>query len=122
MQNVLERKSATLSGNINSEVGIIEHHVVIIEHHIEALKTLASLLKNEVESLENQSNTSEIKGKINLSDELEKFETSLIREALIRSRGHQRKAAKLLGTKISTLNAKIKRYGIEPIKLFGTIN
>lgn len=115
MQNVLERKSTTLSKNINDEAGIIEHH-------IEALKTLASLLMTEVESLEHQSNTTELNGKINLSDELEKFETSLIREALIRSKGHQRKAAKLLGTKTTTLNAKIKRYGLESVKLFGTIN
>lgn len=112
MQNVLERKSATLSGNINSEVGRIEHQVVIIEHHIEALKTLASLLMTEIESLEHQSDNTELNEKINLSDELEKFETSLIREALIRSRGHQRKAAKLLGTKTTTLNAKIKRFGL----------
>jgi transcriptional regulator with GAF, ATPase, and Fis domain len=40
------------------------------------------------------------------------FEVSLIRTALGRTSGSQTRAARLLGLKPTTLNAKIKRYGI----------
>jgi hypothetical protein len=33
---------------------------------------------------------------------------------LIQTGGHQTRAARLLGVKVSTLHEKIKRYGIEP--------
>ena len=46
------------------------------------------------------------------SDEVKQFEVSLIRTALGRTSGSQTRAAKLLGLKPTTLNAKIKRYGI----------
>ena len=46
------------------------------------------------------------------SDEVRQFEVSLIRTALGRTSGSQTRAAKLLGLKPTTLNAKIKRYGI----------
>jgi DNA-binding NtrC family response regulator len=49
---------------------------------------------------------------INLADEVRRFETELIRSTLLRTGGRQRRAARLLGMKVSTLNAKIKRYGI----------
>ncbi len=39
--------------------------------------------------------------------------SELIRNALQRTRGNQRRAAKLLGVKVTTLNCKIKRFGIE---------
>jgi DNA-binding NtrC family response regulator len=43
-----------------------------------------------------------------------RFECDLIRWALARTNGHQRRAARLLNIKVTTLNAKIKRYGIIP--------
>lgn len=111
MHEVLEKQPGNIFNSGNQEV--------IVENRIEALKALASLLLREVESLGYEPKNRQAKEKINLSDELEKFEVNLIRDALIRAKGHQRQAAKLLGTKVTTLNAKIKRYGIEPIKLFG---
>jgi len=42
-----------------------------------------------------------------------RFETELIRQALLRTGGKQRQAARLLGEKKTTLNAKIIRYGIK---------
>lgn len=88
-----------------------------LENRVEALKALATLLLREVESLKPVAEVGELKktvDKINLSSEVHRFEEALIRDALIRAGGQQRKAARLLGTKISTLNAKIKRYGIDP--------
>ena len=50
---------------------------------------------------------------IDFYDEVQRFETSLIRLALDQTRGHQARAAKLLRIKPTTLNSKIKLYGIE---------
>jgi len=49
---------------------------------------------------------------IKLEREIDAFEASLIRDALIKSKGNQRDASKLLGIKPTTLNAKMKRLGI----------
>lgn len=50
---------------------------------------------------------------IDFYNEVERFETGLIRLALDQTRGHQARAAKLLNIKPTTLNSKIKLYGIE---------
>lgn len=50
---------------------------------------------------------------IDFYDEVQRFETSLIRLALDHTRGHQARAAKLLRIKPTTLNSKIKLYRIE---------
>jgi DNA-binding NtrC family response regulator len=50
---------------------------------------------------------------IDFYGEVEKFETGLIRLALDQTGGHQARAAKLLRIKPTTLNSKIKLYGIE---------
>lgn len=80
---------------------------------VEALKELTLALLREVESLEGEK-PRDVKQKICLQDEVRRFEADLIRCALARTGGHQRRAARLLGIKITTLNAKIKRYGIDP--------
>jgi DNA-binding protein Fis len=86
------------------------------ESRIKALKSLAQLLLREVEQIEQ---TNLINGKcllseqVSLVDDVQNYEAQLIRSALLQSKGHQRRAAKILGIKNTTLNAKIKRYGIE---------
>jgi DNA-binding NtrC family response regulator len=50
---------------------------------------------------------------IDFYHEVRHFETGLIRLALDQTGGHQAKAAKLLHIKPTTLNSKIKLYGIE---------
>jgi DNA-binding NtrC family response regulator len=50
---------------------------------------------------------------IDFYSEVERFETGLIRLALDQTRGHQARAARLLHIKPTTLNSKIKLYGIE---------
>jgi DNA-binding NtrC family response regulator len=50
---------------------------------------------------------------IDFYSEVERFETGLIRLALDQTGGHQARAAQLLRIKPSTLNSKIKLYGIE---------
>jgi len=54
---------------------------------------------------------------INLHEELERIEKSLICAALRQAHGVQYKAAKLLGLKPTTLNMKLSRFGIDPKSL-----
>ena len=82
----------------------------VADARIAALKVLALTLLAEIESLETRINTSE--SSLNLQDEVHRFEAALIRVALSKTGGRQRRAARLLGTKVTTLNTKIKRYGI----------
>ena len=82
-------------------------------NRIEALKKLTRQLLKEVQSLED-SRTPYAKSSIRLSEEVQRFEVDLIRCALTRTSGNQRRAARLLGIKATTLNSKIKRYNIQP--------
>ena len=49
---------------------------------------------------------------VGLSQAVTDFESTLIREALKKAGGVQKKAAEILGLKPTTLNEKIKRLGI----------
>ncbi len=78
---------------------------------LKTLKELALALLAEVESLK-EAQALDSKQSVNLLEEVRRFESDLIRWALVRTGGHQRRAARLLNIKVTTLNAKIKRYGI----------
>jgi transcriptional regulator with GAF, ATPase, and Fis domain len=84
----------------------------VIDARISALKILALSLLRQVETLENQS-VDETLPDWDLQLEVRRFEAELIRNALIRTGGRQRRAAHLLGMKVTTLNTKIRRYHIE---------
>lgn len=88
----------------------------IVNNRLEALKVLSNSLLYELESLQKNENFG-TGGKIDLSGEVHRFEADLIRTALFRTGGRQRPAARLLNVKVTTLNAKIKRLGIEPNNL-----
>jgi DNA-binding NtrC family response regulator len=93
-----------------------------VGNRIEALKTLTKLLLYEIESLEEiapSKNTPNAEATIALSDEVQRFEANLICNALLESRGNQSRAARKLGIKTSTLHAKIRRYAIDSLNLFG---
>ena len=47
-----------------------------------------------------------------LAEEVRRFEANMIRIALVQTNGGQRRAARLLGMKITTLHRKIKHYNI----------
>ena len=80
---------------------------------LKTLKELTLALLQEVESFKGQGYL-ENRPSVNFADEVRRFETDLIRWALMRTGGHQRRAARLLNLKVTTLNAKIKRYRIQP--------
>lgn len=78
---------------------------------LEALKVLALALLSEIDAL-GQISSHGPQRTINLADEVRRFETDLIRGALMQTGGRQRRAARLLGMKVPTLHAKMKRYQI----------
>ena len=82
-----------------------------VDARLNTLRETVLQLLDEVESLA-ISKPVDIKHGARFSDEVRQFEVSLIRTALGRTSGSQTRAAKLLGLKPTTLNAKIKRYGI----------
>jgi DNA-binding NtrC family response regulator len=83
---------------------------------IEALKVLMQAILKEMEAL-GKASALESGFEIKLDDEVHKYEADLIRCALIRTGGRQRRAARLLNMKVTTLNAKIKRYNLHTDEL-----
>lgn len=85
-----------------------------VDVRLNTLRETVLQLLDEVESLA-ISRPVDIKRGARFSDEVRQFEVTLIRTALGRTSGSQIRAAKLLGLKPTTLNAKIKRYNIMPV-------
>jgi len=77
------------------------------------LKLIARKLLAELEVIDQVRSSSTIRGKIDFYEEVKRFETELIFQALTHSGGHQLRAAQMLNMNPSTLNAKIKQYNIE---------
>ena len=93
-----------------------------VRNRVQRLLDLADSLLRETELLArdkafteeaNRLQALSLSAGIDFYDEVRRFETGLIRLALDQTRGHQAQAAKLLHIKPSTLNSKIKLFGIE---------
>jgi Response regulator containing CheY-like receiver, AAA-type ATPase, and DNA-binding domains len=84
-----------------------------MDDKINILRDTVLQLLQEVESLTIAAPAG-LKSGARLDEEVRQFEMSLIRTALGKTAGSQTRAAKLLGLKLTTLNAKIKRYHITP--------
>ena len=89
---------------------------------IQRVVDLADALLSEAETLARDKAFTEeatrlkpldILGGINFYDEVQRFETHLIKMALSETGGNQAKAARLLGIKATTLNSKIKLFKID---------
>ena len=94
--------SATREAPLKSELA---------RHNLDNLREAALTVLKELESLTN--NQPEPERRLGLQEEVQRYEIELIRSALQRTRGNQRRAAKLLRVKVTTLNCKIKRYGVD---------
>lgn len=97
---------------MNTELGT-ETNNESVDVRLNTLRETVLELLEEVETLA-ISRPIDIKRGARFSDEVRQFEVNLIRTALGRTSGSQIRAAKLLGLKPTTLNAKIKRYNINP--------
>jgi DNA-binding NtrC family response regulator len=91
----------------------------LARHNLDNLREAALTVLKELESL--TSNRSEPDRKLGLQEEVQRYEIELIRDALHKTRGNQRQAARLLGVKVTTLNCKIKRYGISTSQTNGHV-
>lgn len=78
------------------------------------LKDLASTILDEIQGLATAHEFKLIEG-FNFYDEVRRFEIDLIQYALKYAEGRQHQAARLLGLKATTLNSKLKQYGL-PMK------
>ena len=90
------------------------------ESHVHQLTLLARALASEIEALQRELSFDrqidfENDG-IDFYDEVERYEIELIKSALEKCGGNQSRAARLLGLKSTTLNAKLKHYGLNPVR------
>jgi DNA-binding NtrC family response regulator len=89
---------------------------------VDQLVMLAQALASEIERLKaelnkDQNNQIDFNNDgIDFYDEIARYEIELIRGALNQCGGNQTQAAKLLHLKSTTLNAKMKHYGLHPIR------
>ena len=77
-----------------------------------AVQDLAKTLLTEIKGIGELTELSLANG-ISMKDEMRRYETELIRLALRLTGNHQLRAARMLGVKPTTLNAKIKRFDIQ---------
>jgi DNA-binding NtrC family response regulator len=84
--------------------------------NIRTLRDVAQALSTAAEVLEtsaaDNSQRIDVEAGIDLDIEVSRFETELIRRALVRTHGNQKRASLLLNLKPTTLNTKIKKYNI----------
>ena len=84
--------------------------------NVDQLVSLAKALASEVERLKAEIPDHGRNQSINFYDEVERYEIDLLKKALNECGGNQSKAAKLLHLKLTTLNAKLKHYGLNPVR------
>lgn len=84
---------------------------------VSLIRALATTLLTEIDSLTSDEVFNSDVDSFDLNNRVREFEIKLIRAALVRSGGNQRRAASILGLKATTLHNKIKSYGISQIKL-----
>ena len=101
--------ASALSTAKSDQSGILLREATL-DNRLDALKDVALTLLEAVDSLRSSHQSRD--HSVRLQDEVQRFETELIRTALERTGGNQARAARLLGVKHTTLHAKIKRYQI----------
>jgi DNA-binding NtrC family response regulator len=97
-----------------------------LEHRVGQLVLIAKALTNEIETLQTELSRGRMPARpkpidldnegIDFYEEVKRYEIELIKSALQRCDGNQTHAAKLLHMKSTTLNAKMKHYGLNPVR------
>ena len=89
---------------------------------VDQLVVLAQALAREIETLKAELSNDDINridfrnDCIDFYHEVERYEIELISSALNRCDGNQSQAARLLHLKSTTLHAKMKHYGLNPVR------
>ncbi|MDQ1523077.1 MAG: hypothetical protein QOG00_649 [Pyrinomonadaceae bacterium] len=94
---------------------LLEEHATSLSR-IEMLEELTLTLLREIALLKDvqKLQAQDDERGLSLPDEVRRFEIEIIRRTLLRTGGHQARAAHLLGVNATTLNSKLKRYHIDP--------
>jgi DNA-binding NtrC family response regulator len=100
------------------------HNASELEHRVEQLTQLAKALASEIETLQAELAGDRDRDRpvvldnegIDFYHEVERYEIELIKTALSHCGGNQTQAARLLRMKSTTLNAKIKHFGLNPAR------
>ena len=95
-----------------------------LESRVQQLTQLARALASEIEALQKDLSFDRARDRqidfdndgIDFYDEVERYEIELIKSALEKCGGNQSRAARLLRLKSTTLNAKMKHYGLNPVR------
>src|SRR5688572_9374444 len=80
---------------------------------LKTLREMTLALLQEIESIKGHGSV-EARPTVASADGVRRFETDRSRGARLRTGGHQRRAARMLTPKVTTLNAKLPRYPIQP--------
>ena len=83
----------------------------VTNNRLEALISLAGSIMEEAASLKHNGEAA-TQEKLDLAEEVRRFEVGLIKSALARAGGNKREAARLLNVKPTTLYEKMKRCGM----------
>lgn len=119
---VRQRHEVRMSESFNNPSSHLKIAERPVRTRLQRLLEIANSLVRETESLardrafteeSNRLQALNVAEGIDFYKEVERFESGLIRLALDQTRGHQARAANLLHIKPTTLNSKIKLYGIE---------
>jgi len=112
------QKSQTIANGLNSNYALVESEItdlVLAEGRLEALRSLALMFLRELDNLKKIMGPKRPRpwgDKIDLEQEMSAIEVAIIKHALLRSRGNQAAAARMLSINPTTLHAKMKKYGI----------
>jgi len=97
-----------------------------LEQRVEQLVLIAKALSNEIETLQAELSRDRLPSRpkqidldgdgIDFYEEVKRYEIELIKSALNRCGGNQTHAARLLRMKSTTLNAKMKHYGLNAVR------
>ena len=107
MSGVLTCKRENEETSTDNQAGPSE----FLAHSLLSLRDAALNVLREVDA-HRIDRESRFGGNLSLHEAVQRYEIDLIRDALKRTRGNQRRAARLLGVKVTTLHCKIKRFGI----------
>ena len=102
-------------GNVRELKHILESMISITNEKILTSKNLPLYMKDRIskEGSKGKKNSMEHVPLISLNEALEKTERELINRALLWTKGHQTKAAEILGIPRQTLKYKIKKLGLD---------
>jgi len=117
------QKGRTAANTVNSNYALVESEItdmVLAEGRLEALRSLVLVFLRELDNLKKILGPRRQRpwgDKIDLEREMAAIEIAIIKHALLRSRGNQAAAARVLSINPSTLHAKLKKHGITSEKL-----